>query len=329
MQLSFWLPVWRACDGVLSLALDAAAVLPLMLGLCLLLARSAKGSFLAKPARLYRTLGLGCMVMGLGLIAARTAVDLRFIPMSMDRLVPPPFQPFSGPWLGCTTTFLLFLAAAALLWLDGPLMQPVFQSQARGAAAQKRIRLRADLAAAAAFAAFFCCFASIVSRNWPFMGLPEGMTQQRAFEVLLSHAWRTSCASLMPAGAIAVLALQLQLARAPESAEEREARRRKKRAEDKTAPLLPQEEAQCARMGLALALSGAVFQFLDAGFVAFSYSASMGAGLKSALAQYTPVCVTGLSLACWGMLFARPRRHAVLLALLPFLLMLFQAGLRV
>ena len=60
MQLSFWLPVWRACDGVLSLALDAAAVLPLMLGLCLLLARSAKGSFLAKPARLYRTLGLGC-----------------------------------------------------------------------------------------------------------------------------------------------------------------------------------------------------------------------------------------------------------------------------
>ena len=329
MQLPFWLTVWRACDGVLSLALDAAVVLPLMLGLCLLLARSAKGSFLAKPARLYRTLGLGCMVMGLGLIAARATVDLRFIPLSMDRLVPPPFQPFSGPWLGCTTTFLLFLAAAALLWLDGPLMQPVFQRQACGEAGQKRFRLRADLAAAAAFAAFFCCFASIVSRNWPFMGLPEGMTQQRAFEVLLSHAWRTSCASLMPAGAIAVLALQLQLARAPESAEEREARRRKKRAEDKTAPLLPQEEAQCARMGLAFALSGAVFQFLDAGFVAFSYSASMGTGLKSALAQYTPVCVTGLSLACWGMLFARPRRHAVFLALLPFLLMLFRAGLRV
>ena len=276
MQLPFWLTVWRACDGVLSLALDAAVVLPLMLGLCLLLARSAKGSFLAKPARLYRTLGLGCMVMGLGLIAARATVDLRFIPLSMDRLVPPPFQPFSGPWLGCTTTFLLFLAAAALLWLDGPLMQPVFQRQACGEAGQKRIRLRADLAATVAFAAFFCCFASIVSRNWPFMGLPEGMTQQRAFEVLLSHAWRTSCASLMPAGAIAVLALQLQLARAPESAEEREARRRKKRAEDKTAPLLPQEEAQCARMGLAFALSGAVFQFLDAGFVAFSYSASMG-----------------------------------------------------
>ena len=82
-------------------------------------------------------------------------------------------------------------------------------------------------------------------------------------------------------------------------------------------------------MGLAFALSGAVFQFLDAGFVAFSYSAAMGAGLRSAIAQYLPLCVTGAGLACWGMLFARPRRQALFLALLPFLLLLFRAGMRV
>ena len=325
MSQPFWLSAWRACDGVLSLALDAATVLPFMLGLCLILSRSAKGAFLATPARLYRALGLGCLAVGLALVAARAAVDLRFFPMSMDHLVPVPFQPFAGPWLASTTTFLLLLAAAALLWLAGGLMRPVFQNQTRG----RRIRLRADLAAAAAFAAFLCCFASIVSRNWPFMGLPEGMTQQRAFEVLLSHAWRTSCASLMPAGAIAVFALQMLLARAPESAEEKEARKRGSRSGEARTPLLPQQEAQSVRMGLAFAIAGAVFQFLGASFIAFSYSAAMGQGLRSALAQYTPVCVTGLSIAGWGMLFARPRRHALFLALLPVLLVLFRACLRV
>ena len=128
-----------------------------------------------------------------------------------------------------------------------------------------------------------------------------------------------TCGSLMPAGALAILAFFFSITNGTF---------RNASGDEKKPALLEDEDARTLRMICAAAIAGGAFQFLDAGFVAFSYSSGLGVGIKSSLMRFGPFFTTGLSLACWVFLFARPRRDAFFLALLPVLLILFKAALR-
>lgn len=321
MQLPLWFSLWQSLDSLMAIALNAAEVFPFLLFLCLFLFRSRRAPFLADSGRLFLKFGLVCAVIGAVNLLCRGLVDLEFLPACLDKLEPLPFEPFSKPWLGTTTTMAAWLAGMAILYVTGRGAQTLFLTSCMGTddGTAERLRRKAGLLSLGAFAAFLCFFASIVTRNWPFLGLPEQMTEQRVVEVLLAHAWRMTCSSLMPAGALAILGYFFALTTGTV--------RRADGGEDRPA-LLEGENARALRMLCAAAIAGGVFQFLDAGFVAFSYSSGMGVGIKSQLMRFGPFFTTGLSLACWVFLFAKPRRDAFFLALLPVLLLLFKAALR-
>ena len=321
MQLPLWFSLWQSLDSLLAIALNAAEAFPFLLFLCLFLFRSRRAPFLADSGRIFLKLGLICAVIGAGDLLLRGLVDLEFLPAALDKLEPLPFEPFSSPWLGTTTTLAAWIAGIVLLYLTGNGARTLFLTSGMGTDEDtaRRLSKKAGLLSAGAFIAFVCFFASIITRNWPFLGLPEQMTQQRVAEVLLAHAWRMTCGSLMPAGALAILAFFFSITNGTF---------RNASGDEKKPALLEDEDARTLRMICAAAIAGGAFQFLDAGFVAFSYSSGLGVGIKSSLMRFGPFFTTGLSLACWVFLFARPRRDAFFLALLPVLLILFKAALR-
>lgn len=208
MQLPLWFSLWQSLDSLLAIALNAAEAFPFLLFLCLFLFRSRRAPFLADSGRIFLKLGLICAVIGAGDLLLRGLVDLEFLPAALDKLEPLPFEPFSSPWLGTTTTLAAWIAGIVLLYLTGNGARTLFLTSGMGTDEDtaRRLSKKAGLLSAGAFIAFVCFFASIITRNWPFLGLPEQMTQQRVAEVLFAHAWRMTCGSLMPAGALAILA---------------------------------------------------------------------------------------------------------------------------
>ena len=248
MQLPLWFSLWQSLDSLLAIALNAAEAFPFLLFLCLFLFRSRRAPFLADSGRIFLKLGLICAVIGAADLLLRGLVDLEFLPAALDKLEPLPFEPFSSPWLGTTTTLAAWIAGIVLLYLTGNGARTLFLTSGMGTDEDtaRRLSKKAGLLSAGAFIAFVCFFASIITRNWPFLGLPEQMTQQRVAEVLFAHAWRMTCGSLMPAGALAILAFFFSITNG--------AFRNASGDEKKTA-LLEDEDARTLRMICAAAIA--------------------------------------------------------------------------
>lgn len=330
MQSPVWLPLWQAAASLLSVATDAAVVLPFMLAICLFLGRKRLRPAMAKSGRLFLTIALVTGLFGLIEIAGRGFVSLRALPAAMPQLVPYPYDFTALPWRATVLSFLIWLGSMLLLLIAGRIAARFFQTASlqMDADSERSIDRRAFWAGVISFAACVGFFATLFVRNWPFLGLPYQMTEEAATSVLLQNAWRESCAALMPAGAFAVLAMFLQF---PAVSREERLREREARAREvipgtaeETLPLSAEDTASL-RMALAFALAGATFQLLDASFVAFSAAAQLGFGSYSPLLRFGPFLVTAGSLVCWAFLFAKPRRTAFLLALLPVLLILLRA----
>lgn len=324
-----WFGIWQSIDSLLRIGLDAGLVFPLMLALCLLAGRTKHREAMAAAGRLCLGLGLGAAAFGLLDILCRALVDLRFLPDALPNLEPLPFEPFSLPWLSSTSTALLWIAGMLLLWLAGCRGERLWGTAALATdpATARSLRRQGTLAAVVALLSFTCLFATVITRNWPFLGLPDQMTREGVFLVLLNHGWRLSCSALMPAGALAVLAFFLGLPPIPaqELAAGRAARKGDVTGNTQPFALAP-EQATTLRMAAAFAIAGAVFQFLDAGFLAFGYGSGIrGRGM---IFTYGPFVVTALSLACWIYLFSRPRRTGLFLALLPVMFLVLRAVVR-
>ena len=330
MQAPVWLPVWQAAASLLSVATEAAVVLPFMAALCLFLGRRRLRSAMAGCGELFVTIALVTAIFGLIDIAGHGYVSLRALPAAMPQLVPYPFEFTSLPWRSTITSFAAWSCGILLLLVARRVARPFFQTALvdMDEDSAKKIDKWAVWAGLVAFAACVCFFATLVLRNWPFLGLPYQMTREAAISILLQNAWRESCAALMPAGGLAILALFLRLPGLSASERNREREMKSREVIPGTAeeirPLSDKEVAEL-RMALAFALAGATFQLLDAGFVAFSSAAQMGFGGYSALLRFGPFLVTAGSLVCWAFLFAKPTRTKFLLALLPVLLILLRA----
>ncbi len=330
MHSPVWLPLWQAAASLLHVATEAAVVLPFMLALCLFLGRKRLRPAMAKAGRLFYTIALVTGIFGLIDIAGHGFVSLRALPAAMPQLVPYPYDFMSLPWRATVLSFLIWLGSMVLVLVAGKIASRFFATASvqMDAETERGIDRVAFWAGLVAFAACVGFFATLFVRNWPFLGLPYQMTEEAATSVLLQNAWRQSCAALMPAGAIAVLAMFLQFP--PVSRQDRQRARDVRTREvipgtaEDVLPLSTDDIASL-RMALAFALAGATFQLLDAGFVAFSSAAQLGFGASSALLRFGPFLVTAGSLVCWAFLFARPRRTAFLLALLPVLLILLRA----
>ena len=330
-SLPLWFTVWQSLDSLLAIALDSAVIYPFMMLVCLVLTRRQRQpGVLARSGRIFTLLAMITAMLGLLDILARAIIDLCLFPAVMKGLVVPAFDPLSAPWLSSTSTILLWLAGLLLVSCADRWSRPVYLTcgMETDADTQARMQRLATISAICSFLAFLCFFASIISRNWPFLGLPEQMTEGKVFTVLLAHAWRTNCASFMPAGALAVLTFFLLLPPLEQSGQGSRENQNIPGSTPEEEPLQT-EESTALRMSAAFAIAGAVFQFLDASFIAFSRVSGMGLGLRSALMQYGPFLATGLSLACWVFLFARPRRKGFVLALLPVLLLLFRSMLHI
>ncbi len=331
MQTPFWLPMWQAAESMLNVATESALVLPVMVLLCLGLGRRSQRGAMARAGRLFLTIGLVTGLLGALQVAAHGWINLVALPDALPSLDPLPFQPWEPAWLATTCAFLSQLGGVALLLLCRRAALPVWGTASAGMdeATARGMERRAMVACFIALLAFACLAGSYMVRSWPFLGLPEQMTQETVLQVLARHTWSTVCAALMPAGALAVLTFFLSLP--PMTARQKREDREERRGEvipGTAADLVPfsEEEKTTLRMGAAFALAGAAFQILDAGFTAFSPLASMGGGLRMTLMRFGPFLVTALSIVCWGFIFARPRRHQLFLALLPVLLIFLRAA---
>ena len=80
MQAPVWLPVWQAAASLLSVATEAAVVLPFMAALCLFLGRRRLRSAMAGCGELFVTIALVTAIFGLIDIAGHGYVSLRALP---------------------------------------------------------------------------------------------------------------------------------------------------------------------------------------------------------------------------------------------------------
>ncbi len=334
MQEPFWLPVWQAAYAILSVAQECALVLPFMVFLCLFLGRKRQHVAMSQTAAIFHVLGLATGVLGVLAVAGTGLVTLVFLPACMPDLVPAPFEPFSSQWLGTTTGFLSWTGAIVLFYISWLLARPVYRTSfaAMDKDTESSMMTKSTIAAVLSLAAS-CAFASsIVLSNWPFLGLPAQLSQEDVLMVLLKHVWRTACAALMPAGGIAALLFFLQLEPLSSGTKELDRQKRKDAVIPGTAEdICPLSDVQktTIRMCTAFALAGAAFQFLDASYTAFNSMAPMlGNGARGILMRFGPFVTTCLSLVLWGILFARPRRQHLLLALIPVLLLSVRAAAR-
>ncbi len=334
MQEPFWLSIWQAAYAILSIATECALVLPFMLFLCLFLGRKRQHVAMSQTAVLMHVLGLATGVLGAIAVAASGYITLVVLPSVMPDLVPAPFEPLSAQWAATTTGFLSWVGALVLLYASWLLARPVYRTSFADmdADTESAMVTRGTIAAILALAASLAFAASIVLRNWPYLGLPAQLSQEDVLMVLLKHVWRTACAALMPAGGLSCLLFFLQLDPLSSKTKELDKKKRAEAVIPGTAEdICPFSDVQktTIRMCTAFAIAGAAFQFLDASYTAFNSMAPMlGNSIRGMIMRFGPFVTTCISLVCWGILFARPRRQHLLLALIPVLLLSVRAAAR-
>lgn len=323
-----WLVVWQAAASLLDVATRAATVLPVMALLALLFGRRRLRAGMAAAGRLFLDVGLVTGLLGALHIAGDGFVSIWALPSSMPNLEPAPWSVFSLPWRATNCAFVAWavglIYVLASRWFARPVFTAAgFETDEDTRRRFDRLSLVAGLLAAAATAFFF---ASLVVRHWPFLGLPEQMSEETVLRVLLKYNWRECCAALMPAGGLCVFTFFLRQPRVSPELRAKDWEQRKKAiipgSVEEVAPFTENEIA-CVRMAAAFALAGAAFQLLDAAYLAFNSAAALQG--YSIFMRLGPFIVTAGSLVCWAFIFSKPRRRQMVLALLPVLLILLRA----
>ncbi|WP_291448469.1 spidroin-2 [Desulfovibrio sp.] len=295
--LPSWLIIWQWCSGLLLIGVNAAAALPLITALTLLIGRRGRARFCAYGAGLLARLGFGLSWLGLpvmlgGLLSLLyTLRDTGYTPGALS------------PW----TPVMLPYSLTLLLWLTGMLWAGLLsRACARAPLPPVRSRPEEDRYTAGDVKgrlwlcglATLCFFATWISRYWPFAALPSGMDLGQAASVILADALHNYFMAFAPAGALALLFLL-------------RARR------DAAAAGFGEEELERAARWCALwATIGYIPFCLDRWGLALGYLLR-GAVPDRLMPQIYALIPLTAAIACWGALLAMPRplRRAWLIGL--------------
>ena len=193
--------LWHWCAALLGIAANAAAALPLVAALALLLGRRGH-------ARICLAGAAALAGLGLALSAAWPALGVGDALMQLSRAGDAPAAALFAAFF---TPAGAGISLSVAVWLVGILCAFAgMRACSRAAAAlppgtdrysARNIRVPlALLLVAAGFA-----LAAFALRNWPFAGLPPGMDMWRAGTAVLKHAFRAYFAALASGGAVGLI----------------------------------------------------------------------------------------------------------------------------
>lgn len=204
-DLSLWTILSLWCNSLLGIGMNAAAALPLIIALTLLIGRRGQARFCAYGAARLAELAFGLSWLGLpvmlaslyGLLSGLRAAGRAMADIS---LVSPPLLAYSLP---------------LLLWLMGIIGAGLLRRTCTGAALPPRRHPEKDRYATDAVTGRLwlcgltglCFFSTYVLRHWPFIALPPGMDLSRVATAVFSNALHKYFMAFTPAGALALLFL--------------------------------------------------------------------------------------------------------------------------
>ena len=298
-----WLFCWQWIAAVLTLGASAASALPVIIALTLATGRrgnarlSALGAHtLARCAALLAFLG---PLLSVGGVLALLA-GVRGTQHMLDGISPwmPAMLPYTTAvlaWLAGITCLLGYLVA------DKAATQPK-AGQDYWQPGQIGLRIGLSLLAA------LCFFVAQVLPNWPFSGLPQGITMSDVALAVLSSTLHEYFTALAPAGSVALLVLSFKTATG-------------------SAALAPEDEQRAARWCALWAMVGFIPRCIDRWGLVIGISLRSGPLPQGVAEQAMGLVPTTLAIACWVALFVlRAPRKLYWLNLLGFLLLVLGAS---
>lgn len=192
----------------LELIADASAGLAFIIVLMLIAGRRDNASLCLRGAVVYLKLALLCWPAGLLAYALSYFGQVWHYGNALGGMLAPLLAPAGRPWL---TAFLAWTAAGACmgcaLWaLAGKNPEPPGNRYAI-------IYVRRPLWGC--ILASLCFYASLCLANWPFAGLPSGLSMDKAAMLILRHNLHKYIMDFCPAGAFALVATIFMIAGEP------------------------------------------------------------------------------------------------------------------
>ena len=278
---------WHWGASLLGIAANAAATLPLMAALALILGRRGHAAF---------CLGGGASLTGLGL-ALSAAWPALVIGDALAQLSQVPGAPlarrlgafFTPAGAGISLSVAFWCAGILCAWLGRRACLRKAASLPPGTDSYSARAIRLPLVLL--FAAAGCALAAFALRNWPFAGLPPGMDFSRAAGAVLKHACRAYFTAFTSGGAVGLIVAALVARRGWRGR-----------------PLSAAEATGALRWCSVWAVAGAVPQLLERWGVALGLLLRKGSALPgeahAALFQLAALCLLTLAAAAWGAVLA-------------------------
>lgn len=279
--------LWHWGAALLGIAANAAAALPFMAALALILGRRGHAAFCLAGAAALAGLGLWFSAAWPALVIGDALVELSRVPdVPLTRRLAAFFTPAGA---GLSLSVALWCAGIVCAWLGrrACLHKASAPPAGRDNSSSRAIRLPLM----ALFGACACALAAFALRNWPFGGLPPGMDFTRAAGAVLKHACRAYFTAFSSGGAVGLMLAALVARRGWLGR-----------------PLPAAEAAGAVRWCAVWAVAGAVPQLLERWGVALGLWLRGGAGLPAeghaALFQLVALGLLTLAVAAWGALLA-------------------------
>lgn len=195
------LTLWYWCAALLGTLANAAATLPFMAALTLILGRRGHAALCLRGAGALAGLALWLSAAWLLLVPGDALVRLSLAgdAPAATRLM----ALFEPAGLGISTSVAVWLAGAGLVWFGRRACAAAAAALPPGADSYRVPAIRLPLAALLAGA--FCALAAFALRDWPFAGLPAGMDMGRAAAAVGKHACRSYFMALASGGAFGLL----------------------------------------------------------------------------------------------------------------------------
>jgi len=291
--------VQRLFESLLHFCRDAAAAMPLMIVLSLVMGRRGHGAFCLSGARVLSMLCITLACLGLLLPGCQL---LHIITLLQDaghsREAYPLWSPLMLPYSLGLTLWLSGLLCCVLLLRCFSARQ-MTASVADGSYAMTIFRPQLWLCALACLS----FFASYVVQVWPFASLPEGMSLGQAASAIIRDRAHHYFSALAPAGAVALFCLPL-------------ARKRLKAFSE------PTLWEKAARWCALWAVAGYIPFWLNLSATCLGYALRGGADLSRTLLMLL-LPLSG-AIICWAILLSmRSPLRRFWLAYLGFALLLF------
>lgn len=201
MQPDTLLTLWHWCASLLGIAANAAATLPLMAALALILGRRGHAAVCLAGAGALAGLALRLAAAWPLLVLTNAMVQLSLATHApLKNCVAALFTPAGA---GISLSVAVWLCGAACAWLG---RKACATSAARLSPAADRYPVRAvRVPLCALLAAAFCALAAFALKNWPFAGPPPGMDLWRVAGAVGKHACRSYFLALTAGGAVGLL----------------------------------------------------------------------------------------------------------------------------